>query len=169
MYICIYLSVCLFFYLSFSLSLYIYTYIHIYIYICILTCLSIHSIDSRQTLTKRGGRTIRSALMISIRGISNRGSQIPYPNTCKYVLNPCKSSIVLGTCTHARVQSGRSDLDQESPASRRGRDKQSVYASATKPLHFAICVALRVRTVCHNYPTCCHVLSHRLWEIAALL
>ena len=50
-------------------------------------------------------RIVRSVLMISIRMISNWGSQIPHPNTSKPIVNPL---FVSGNvCIHARIQSPR--------------------------------------------------------------
>ena len=89
-YIYIYTSLSLYMYTYISLSLYIYAYIYIYIfaYIYIYTYTYIcgaHSVLGRPLchLIVCGARRklLRSALVISVLQVSNRGSYIPYPNT----------------------------------------------------------------------------------------
>ena len=57
-----------------------------------------------------GGRSkckARSALIIAIRTISDRGSRIPYPNTHHYVSNHGKSIVFPRQLTRATIQSPR--------------------------------------------------------------
>ena len=75
MFVCMYIHIYTHTYISLSIFIYIYIYIyHIY------------------------------AFAISTRSVSNRGPQIPYPDTSDYVLNHSKSIIIIRrTCMHAII------------------------------------------------------------------
>ena len=79
-----------------SLSLSIYKHIYIHMYVCMYACMYIYIY----------GHAV-CALVVSIRKLTIRGSEVPHPDTYNYVSNHSNSNILIRKCMHARIQSPR--------------------------------------------------------------